>query len=871
MKRIITLLLLGLCFAMSPPAEAQFLNKLSKGLKQVNNALEQVDKLKKDKDKKSKKQKDKARGESSVQSAADAGFDDSDWKSVDNVATTPFITPQTKFLAVGNVYREFLSDVHEDIFWIARDGKYEFWTIDGRKLFGNDWENISYGGATPRFNGGVAVAKRAKANAAGKKIICLLYRDGAVRELDASYSDVSQFCDGLAMVKKKVNSKDTYFFINARGEKVFPTLTVYDDSGYGENPVRPLRDGLRAYAAAYRKWGYIDASGKVVIPAKYLKARDFHDGYAWVTVGDKTMGGAEKCQLIDTRGNVVYTTDAPSSDKELSDVSDGIFFREKDNETFYYNVRGEELGHFEGGNRFYDGYAFVVPMETREFTDISTALIDTECRIVKRISDHVVASYIPEDNGPVFEPYGLATVLVDATSLIIDPRGNVVVRSFDNYDTDTKVAGFKQLTACGYARVTDMKIRQKAYRAIMRADGMIEWIFGEAAPEDAEQYLQVKASSDAGTENGGLTESGPGPGHKPGPGSDSGSGTELPQPTPPVIKTINVHEPPIGPTKVIEKTYKVNLTTKGNGTATLSPAGPFRYGDMVTINAVPAENWAVGHIDIQGDGAEYLDGKKPMAVTADLDITVIFVERPDVDNPDMSGCFQGVQEIKFDLVNPTPIDVYAEISENPDIESPYGKNTYGFLVMMIDPTVRRMGKGMSAYTFGMPLKISGYEHDASGDEWLICDGGTLAAHDIRMETGSGLAGLFYKMMMSFDGTDNIQGVPRRYRIHIDKRDKETGEITLGRLEVFSLKAGGWVPGGHKSVHNTKKGLFMNVTEKGWPADTYQGVVLKPAEKRNDVYWYAPAMWYKNKAIYETIVESMRNSYGTFRTDVERLF
>lgn len=53
--------------------------------------------------------------------------------------------------------------------------------------------------------------------------------------------------------------------------------------------MRPLKDGLRAYCSwvnLEKRWGYIDAAGRVVIPAKFISARDFSDGYAWVAEDD---------------------------------------------------------------------------------------------------------------------------------------------------------------------------------------------------------------------------------------------------------------------------------------------------------------------------------------------------------------------------------------------------------------------------------------------------------------------------------------------------------------------------------------------------------------------------------------------------------
>ena len=154
MKRIVTLLLLGLCLAIAPPGDAQILGKLNKGLNKLNNTLEKVDKYKKDKKaKKPKGGENTAASSGSAQSAA-TQVDDSKWKKVSDTGKYPFITSQTKFMRIGDIYGEFFSDVHEDIFWVVKENRYEFWTIDGRKLFGNDWENIRYGGETPKFNGG---------------------------------------------------------------------------------------------------------------------------------------------------------------------------------------------------------------------------------------------------------------------------------------------------------------------------------------------------------------------------------------------------------------------------------------------------------------------------------------------------------------------------------------------------------------------------------------------------------------------------------------------------------------------------------------------------------------------------------------------
>ena len=120
---------------------------------------------------------------------------------------------------------------------------------------------MSYSNDFPLFNSGVVPVRRTKANAKGQRVICLLYTNGAVKELDPSWRAVTNFADGLAIVKAKTNGRDSYFYINVKGEKVYPHLKIY---GGNDGCMRPLSDGLRAYPTGFDSWGYIDANGKVV-------------------------------------------------------------------------------------------------------------------------------------------------------------------------------------------------------------------------------------------------------------------------------------------------------------------------------------------------------------------------------------------------------------------------------------------------------------------------------------------------------------------------------------------------------------------------------------------------------------------------------
>ena len=71
-------------------------------------------------------------------------------------------------------------------------------------------------------------------------------------------------------------------FIDKSGKKVF---------SFSEHGILAAWDFSEGLAAAVievgGKRGYIDKTGRVVIPCKYDQANDFHDGLARVYIGDK--------------------------------------------------------------------------------------------------------------------------------------------------------------------------------------------------------------------------------------------------------------------------------------------------------------------------------------------------------------------------------------------------------------------------------------------------------------------------------------------------------------------------------------------------------------------------------------------------------
>lgn len=271
LKLIVAVLLVGL--AVPVTTEAQFLKKLTKGLEKVNKTLDKVEKAVKDTPTTAKTDRKSSQTASATQNSAQAkAFSETGWKSVTPGYRHPYLTSHTRYLNVPG-FRNNISDVYEDIFAVKRNNAWEFWFVNGKKLFNADWEycGLEYNGA-PRFSGGVAAARSAKPDANGKKTISLLYADGRVKQLDPSYVKVSDFIDGLAIVEQEINYKSKYFFINAAGEKVFPALTVKGDA---KDAIRPLVDDRRAYKCDYDKWGFIDAKGIRLSQKRFQKCATF--------------------------------------------------------------------------------------------------------------------------------------------------------------------------------------------------------------------------------------------------------------------------------------------------------------------------------------------------------------------------------------------------------------------------------------------------------------------------------------------------------------------------------------------------------------------------------------------------------------------
>jgi len=198
----------------------------------------------------------------------------------ERVFFTPYLTNDTHYMVISDISINTLYNVCEGAFCVMDNNLLTVWSVDGAYLFGPNWKPLGLYDTHPmRFDNGALLVKSAKKNSLGKEYYSILYKNGAVRNLDPSWEPQSRFVDGLAAVTKKQGYTEMgNFFINTRGEKMPSPSNLY--FGYDGEKTRALRCGLRAFETKDHKWGYMDEKCQVVLQPQWDKVRDFSEGYA---------------------------------------------------------------------------------------------------------------------------------------------------------------------------------------------------------------------------------------------------------------------------------------------------------------------------------------------------------------------------------------------------------------------------------------------------------------------------------------------------------------------------------------------------------------------------------------------------------------
>ena len=237
--------------------------------------------------------------------------------------------------------------------------------------------------------------------------------------------------DGLVKVGNGDFGSRKYGFIDATGKVVIPL--EYDDAGDFSDGLAKVRIG--AWGASQS--GYVDTTGKVVIPIQYADAGDFSEGLAWV----KQNG---KYGFIDTTGKAVI----PPEYEYAFGFSDGVAIVKKDGKWGFIDKTGKAVVpltlEYDNVWSFTEGLAWVekggmsglidktgkvvIPTEYNTVCDLSEGLMavwkDGKCGVIDKTGKVVVP--VEYDGMNDFSD-GLAAVMKDWKFGFVDKTGKVVI------------------------------------------------------------------------------------------------------------------------------------------------------------------------------------------------------------------------------------------------------------------------------------------------------------------------------------------------------------------------------------------------------------------------------------------------------------
>ena len=218
---------------------------------------------------------------------------------------------------------------------------------------------------------------------------------------------VSDFVGGVAFYQKMVQVKailrSRNFFVDVNGNEVLKAISdAYTQNDievvYHNNDMRPMRDGLVAFCVpkpdnfTMRLWGFRNAEGKIVIPAKYDKVQNFSHGLAAVATGewDNARWG-----FIDTKGRMVIPQKF-SREPSPFDACGLALVVDREGRSAYMDKKGQILpNRYDQATPFVNGRAFC----RNEFDD-GCALIDSAQHIKSVYGFEMAARVSENQQGP---------------------------------------------------------------------------------------------------------------------------------------------------------------------------------------------------------------------------------------------------------------------------------------------------------------------------------------------------------------------------------------------------------------------------------------------------------------------------------------
>lgn len=835
--RLSVTLLAGASLLLMPAdAEAQFFKKLAKGLEKVNKGLEKVESVIKGEAVTDSGDNDAEKPDAQLPEslAQDETVGEQSTAEVSEEVVLPeynrpHYTDDTRFLLLDReVYGDnfshevSLTSVSEGIFAIKdMRGQWSFFDVNtGQCIHRSAGSQANR--RRPAFSGGAAVVKTPN----GHRI---LYTDGRIKELDKTFSTVEDFVDGVSMVLTFDSGYvPSTYYIDINGEKIYPELEQRGrkmGDRVGTYEVRPLRDGLRAVRKD-GKWGFIDAAGTMKIPPKFNYVSDFSEGHAWVTV---TVGTDYKIGMIDRSGNFTIEPRYRGYNQEIQPafgaVSCGIARVIDNNNLSYVDTHGNILKEFGTlhGTSFTGGYACII----KEPYSMIYYLVDTDFSVVGSIdiSGDIDIAKFSECGLAVVGTYG---------SRAISPDYNVRLAMPD--DNHLRMRDF---SADGYA-YAETKFGDGFVRGFINTDGEYTVVIST----DAADNHEWRDEHNSPWINDPIKQRPP---LDPAPPEDLGPKTA---PSPKYVVTTRA------------------LPAEGG---TVSPGGSYGYGHEVKVVPTAAEGWRFSGFDAPRRSLTPYDGT--FRVYEDMVVTANFIEKDDVKTP-VGGVWEG--EYPFAYTTPEGVSIservplYLEMSGSKNISTPMG-DKYGILTIVFDPDkVYRTGQkkntagGQQSNLMFIPMVVEGViERD--GANYLLIDGGEFKMGNILIEPGQGDGGLnalVVDLFLKLFGNDLSIG----QGTYMLRFDVDGDNVKLGSMDRFHTTYG-WLAGGDERFMQFQTSGIMWGFDCGLPADMFDGSILTPARKRDDIMWYVPKSWtFNDDAAYIEMKEKFDKAYKEFIGD-----
>ena len=277
-----------------------------------------------------------------------------------------FCPNTTSIAGLGGIGKNEDNDCISDLIMVGKDSKYGIANNNGKLVLPCEYEYFN----TDFYNYRLAINKKrvqntpsrfgyqyGYINTSGNIVIPLIYGsatdfsdgwaavqdDNGIRYIDVNgnvvlrlsrdYDDAESFYDGLAKVAREVGDDYKYGYINKSGKEVIPCK--FDDA---EN----FHNGLAPVANNKDKLGFIDKTGRLVVNYKYDEV-DFDE-----ELGKFRIVLNEKEGLLDNSGKELIPCTYEKYDIQL--LSDGFFWVSKNGKEGLIDQNGKLIVPFQYDN-----------------------------------------------------------------------------------------------------------------------------------------------------------------------------------------------------------------------------------------------------------------------------------------------------------------------------------------------------------------------------------------------------------------------------------------------------------------------------------------------------------------------------------------